>query len=138
MYSKLYTSSGYCQISVLSESALSRGKKPVAPGVPSAAGGHLAEQWARQGSNLRPTGYEPAALPLSYEPVLPPVTGFIVMAARLTWSGRRDSNPRHPAWKAGTLPLSYSRKTKSILPQISCLVNKKRVPRRDVSLNGDG
>ena len=20
------------------------------------------------------------------------------------WSGRRDSNPRHPAWKAGTLP----------------------------------
>jgi len=27
------------------------------------------------------------------------VTEFIVMAARLTWSGRRDSNPRHPAWK---------------------------------------
>ena len=25
------------------------------------------------------------------------------------WSGRRDSNPRQPAWKAGTLPLSYSR-----------------------------
>ena len=24
-------------------------------------------------------------------------------------SGRRDSNPRQPAWKAGTLPLSYSR-----------------------------
>lgn len=24
--------------------------------------------WARQGSNLRPTGYEPAALPLSYGP----------------------------------------------------------------------
>src|SRR5690349_19691613 len=23
---------------------------------------------------------------------------------RLRWSGRRDSNPRHPAWKAGTLP----------------------------------
>jgi len=20
------------------------------------------------------------------------------------WSGRRDSNPRQPAWKAGTLP----------------------------------
>ncbi len=27
-------------------------------------------KWARQGSNLRPTGYEPAALPLSYEPSL--------------------------------------------------------------------
>src|SRR5207302_7687179 len=25
------------------------------------------------------------------------------------WSGRRGSNPRQPAWKAGTLPLSYSR-----------------------------
>ena len=25
-------------------------------------------EWARQGSNLRPTGYEPAALPLSYGP----------------------------------------------------------------------
>ena len=25
------------------------------------------------------------------------------------WSGRRGSNPRHPAWKAGALPLSYSR-----------------------------
>ncbi len=24
-------------------------------------------------------------------------------------SGRRGSNPRQPAWKAGTLPLSYSR-----------------------------
>ena len=28
---------------------------------------------------------------------------------RSNWSGRRDSNPRPPAWKAGTLPLSYSR-----------------------------
>lgn len=27
----------------------------------------------------------------------------------LMWSGRRDSNPRHPAWEAGTLPLSYAR-----------------------------
>jgi hypothetical protein len=26
------------------------------------------EKWARQGSNLRPIGYEPTALPLSYEP----------------------------------------------------------------------
>src|SRR4029078_10926935 len=26
-----------------------------------------------------------------------------------SWSGKRDSNPRPPAWKAGALPLSYSR-----------------------------
>ena len=26
--------------------------------------------WARQGSNLRPIGYEPTALPLSYRPSL--------------------------------------------------------------------
>ena len=28
---------------------------------------------------------------------------------RTTWSGRWDLNPRQPAWKAGTLPLSYAR-----------------------------
>src|ERR1017187_2066667 len=28
-----------------------------------------------------------------------------------TWSGRRDSNPRRPAWEAGILPLNYSRST---------------------------
>ncbi len=30
-------------------------------------------------------------------------------ALRAAWSGRRDSNPRPTAWKAVTLPLSYSR-----------------------------
>jgi hypothetical protein len=29
-----------------------------------------AQKWARQDSNLRPIGYEPTALPLSYEPLL--------------------------------------------------------------------
>src|SRR5947207_7461184 len=29
--------------------------------------------------------------------------------APIQWSGKRDSNPRPPAWKAGALPLSYSR-----------------------------
>ena len=28
---------------------------------------------------------------------------------RLIKSGRRDSNPQHLAWKASTLPLSYTR-----------------------------
>ncbi len=27
----------------------------------------------------------------------------------MIWSGRWDLNPRQPAWKAGTLPLSYAR-----------------------------
>ncbi len=34
-------------------------------------------KWARQDSNLRPTGYEPAALPLSYKPILSAMKGFI-------------------------------------------------------------
>ena len=29
--------------------------------------------------------------------------------SRLHWSGRWELNPRQPAWKAGTLPLSYAR-----------------------------
>jgi hypothetical protein len=49
----------------------------------------------------------------------------IPTGSEVRWSGRRDSNPRHPAWKAGTLPLSYSRKTESILPQTLQLVNKQ-------------
>src|SRR3954470_721430 len=28
---------------------------------------------------------------------------------REDWSGRRGSNPRHPAWEADVLPLNYSR-----------------------------
>ena len=32
------------------------------------------------------------------------------------WSGRWDLNPRQPAWKAGTLPLSYAR------PSLECTV----------------
>ena len=43
---------------------------------------------------------------------------------KANWIGRRDSNPRHPAWKAGTLPLSYYRTTVSILHKILYLVNK--------------
>jgi hypothetical protein len=28
----------------------------------------------------------------------------------ISWSGRRGSNPRRPAWEAGILPLNYSRR----------------------------
>ena len=37
-----------------------------------------------------------------------------------SWSGRRDSNPRPSAWKAETLPLSYSRLESSLSPSPSC------------------
>ena len=37
----------------------------------------------------------------------PPEGGVQLQLKR--WSGKRDSNPRQPAWKAGALPLSYSR-----------------------------
>ena len=36
-----------------------------------------------------------------------------------TWSGRRDSNPQQPAWKAGTLPIE-------LLPQLWLLPGKFR------------
>ena len=53
-------------------------------------------------SNPEPTVLETAALASwSYTPVR--------RSQRRSWSGRRDSNPRPTAWKAVTLPLSYSR-----------------------------
>ena len=33
----------------------------------------------------------------------------------IRWSGRWDLNPRQPAWKAGTLPLSYARLFRNFL-----------------------
>jgi hypothetical protein len=42
----------------------------------------------------------------------PPFGGLrlaCVVTSDAGWSGRRESNPRQPAWKAGALPLSYSR-----------------------------
>ena len=32
----------------------------------------------------------------------------------ISWSGKRDSNPRPSAWKADALPLSYSRTSKKL------------------------
>jgi hypothetical protein len=50
--------------------------------------------WARQDSNLQPTGYEPAALPLSYGPTLSLIeeeraTGFEPATSSL--EGRRST-----------------------------------------------
>src|SRR5208283_4526696 len=40
------------------------------------------------------------------------------------WSGRRGSNPRPTAWKAVTLPLSYSRpRNQAVSSQLSALSN---------------
>lgn len=33
--------------------------------------------WAQLGSNQRPTGYEPVALPLSYRPIVPCVVSMV-------------------------------------------------------------
>ena len=40
--------------------------------------------WAHLGSNQGPTGYEPVALPLSYEPKMAPRVGFEPTTPRLT------------------------------------------------------
>ena len=42
----------------------------------------------------------------------PGVPVALLDARQKIWSGKRDSNPRPPAWKAGALPLSYSRPRK--------------------------
>ena len=34
---------------------------------------------------------------------------FVCSASGFRQSGRRDSNPRRPAWEAGILPLNYAR-----------------------------
>ena len=38
------------------------------------------------------------------------------MATLITWSGRRDSNPRPSRWQREALPLSYSRVTRHVIP----------------------
>ena len=35
----------------------------------------------------------------------------LVVAGAKKWSGRRDSNSRHPPWQGGALPLSHFRST---------------------------
>ena len=35
--------------------------------------------------------------------------GALPLSYTRMWSGRRDSDPRHPPWQGGTLPLSYYR-----------------------------
>ena len=46
------------------------------------------------------------------------------MLALSLWSGRRDSNPRHPAWEAGTLPTELHPQSNSILGHNGHFVNR--------------
>ena len=50
--------------------------------------------------------------PLPYHLAMSPYSDAHALAAwafGFQWSGRRDSDPRHPPWQGGTLPLSYYR-----------------------------
>src|SRR5262245_1682139 len=69
------------------------------------------ESWSPcPGLNRRPRPYQGRALPTElHGPVLQPSCPLANRVRTNGWSGKRDSNPRPPAWKAGALPLSYSR-----------------------------
>src|SRR4051812_49300247 len=45
------------------------------------------------------------------------------------WSGRRGSNPRHPAWEADVLPLNYSRSAPKVYRTRQRLLIACRCPR---------
>src|SRR5215470_10185245 len=65
------------------------------------------------GLNRRPRPYQGRALPTELHGP-GSRSSFVLSSHRARdagseWSGKRDSNPRPPAWKAGALPLSYSR-----------------------------
>src|SRR5437868_10400887 len=63
----------------------------------------------------------PACLQTAYEAL--PERRFLV------GSGRRDSNPRQPAWKAGTLPTE-------LLPHIVDQAQKERMVDQSVGVRG--
>src|SRR6185369_16829365 len=69
--------------------------------------GECREKWSPcPGLNRRPRPYQGRALPTElHGPARLPCQQSLPGG----WSGKRDSNPRPPAWKAGALPLSYSR-----------------------------
>src|SRR5262249_2575553 len=71
----------------------------------------LNENWSPcPGLNRRPRPYQGRALPTElHGPDRQPLCPLAKRARTNRWSGKRDSNPRPPAWKAGALPLSYSR-----------------------------
>ena len=74
--------------------------------------------WWRE-LNPRPHPYQGCALPLSYISIL------VIRVIRMWLSGKRDSNPRPPAWKASALstelfPLIDGRQSAGALASASC------------------
>jgi hypothetical protein len=63
-----------------------------------------AAKWARQDSNLRPTGYEPAALPLSYEPALSAMKGFIFHGVEIRMYQKAGLKSTTPFLKGESFP----------------------------------
>ena len=53
------------------------------------AKGFWIDWWARQDSNLQPTSYEPAALPLSYGPPFHAASNSLPEARRTCKGGKR-------------------------------------------------
>jgi hypothetical protein len=56
----------------------------------------FAAKWARQDSNLRPTGYEPAALPLSYEPPVLPAESYALYGSQICVERETGFEPATP------------------------------------------
>ena len=97
--------------------------------------GRVVMRWSRcPGSNWRPRPYQGRALPTElhrHSSVIGVWSSGLAQSSRLipmpcrfsNWSGRRGSNPRPTAWKAVTLPLSYSRQ----FPDLHSLANWRLV-----------
>jgi hypothetical protein len=64
----------------------------------------FAAKWARQDSNLRPTGYEPAALPLSYEPTLSAMKGFIFHGGKISAERETELELATSCLEGGAVP----------------------------------
>jgi hypothetical protein len=130
MYLTLYTSSDYCQylnfllvVTILAgriyncvenfftyqwpQNRENAGEQSLGAAVGSCL---VAAQWARQDSNLRPTGYEPAALPLSYEPILWAMKGS-------TFHGNHICVERETGLEPATPCLEGRNSTTELLPR---------------------
>ncbi len=77
--------------------------------------------WARQGSNLRPLGCKPSALPLSYAPGTGPGPGVS------RWTGQARASAatarRHPFWSRAS-PTAFTSANRT-MPSLST----RKVPR---------
>ena len=75
--------------------------------------------WARQGSNLRPIGYEPTALPLSYEPSVGGSSSVSNAANPVKAGKRRPVDPLEPVIGYSGFVQFYRLADRSIAPLIN-------------------